>query len=172
MAKAAGGLLVAAALILSACGGSDDNEATAGSGGNETVSVAMIGDAGSVLVDSGGRALYSPAQEANGKILCTGSCEAIWKPLTAPGGTPSASTDVSGELGTVKRPGGDEQVTLDGAPLYTFTQEGANEVTGDGLADSFGGQDFTWHVLSADGSTGGSSQSSTTTSSDSGGYSY
>lgn len=168
------GIVVAVALGLSACGGSDNPDATAQSAGNETVSVATLGSAGSVLVDAGGRALYTPEQESSGKIVCTGSCETIWKPLTVGGGSqPTASSDVGGDLGTVKRPDGAEQVTIDGAPLYTFTEEGANEVTGDGLSDSFGGHDFTWHVVTASGGTGaGGGTSTTTTSSSSGGYGY
>ena len=157
-----------AAIGLAACG-SDEGSATAESSATETVSVQSIGDAGDVLVDSQGAALYSPDQEANGKILCTGECEAIWKPLVASSGKPTASSDVGGTIGTVKRSDGSEQATFDGAPLYTFTEEGPGEVTGDGVADSFGGQDFTWHVAQPAGAESGGS--GTTTTQDSGGYS-
>jgi predicted lipoprotein with Yx(FWY)xxD motif len=166
------GLVAIAALAvvgLYACG-SDDDGATASSTAPETVAVKSIGDAGEVLVDSNGVALYSPDQEANGKILCTGGCEAIWKPLSAGSGEPTASSDIGGELGTVKRPDGSQQVTFDGAPLYTFTEEGPGEVTGDGFSDAFGGQQFTWHVAQPSGASG--SGSTTTTDDSSGGYSY
>jgi hypothetical protein len=43
-------------------------------------------------------------------------------------------------------------LTVDGAPVYTFTQEDAGEVTGDNLTDEFGGTSFTWHVVRVDGS--------------------
>ena len=157
---------------LYACG-SDDDGATAADGGPEAAAVQSIGDAGEVLVDASGAALYSPDQEANGKILCTGGCEAIWKPLAATSGEPTASSDVGGELGTVKRPDGSQQVTFDGAPLYTFTEEGPGEVTGDGVSDAFGGERFTWHVAQPSGASGaGSTTTPTTTDSSSGGYSY
>ena len=162
-------LVAAGALGLAACGSDGGSDMASGSA-TDTVSVQSIGDAGDVLVDSDGAALYSPDQEANGKILCTGSCETIWKPLTAGSGQPTVSSDVGGNVGTVKRPDGSEQVTFDGAPLYTFTQEGPGEVTGDGVADSFDGHKFTWHVMTPSGAASGGS--STTADQSGGGYSY
>jgi predicted lipoprotein with Yx(FWY)xxD motif len=165
---------LAAALGLAACGGSNDSNATAASAptGQDTVSASTIGGQ-TVLVDSQGNALYSPEQEANGKIMCTGSCESIWMPLKA-SGKPTASADVTGKVGTIKRPDGTGQVTIDGAPLYTFTQDGGpGQVTGDGFVDQFDGQNFTWRVVNADGTTSSSSSSSqagSTTTSSGGGY--
>jgi hypothetical protein len=76
-------------------------------------------------------------------------------------------------VATVDRPDGSQQVTLDGAPLYTFTQEGPGEVTGDGASDSFGGEDFTWHAVTPSGSASTAPPSTTTSSGSSpGGYSY
>ena len=40
-------------------------------------------------------------------------------------------------------------------------QDKPGEVTGEGFSDAFAGQQFTWHVVHADGSTG-SDQSGTT----------
>jgi predicted lipoprotein with Yx(FWY)xxD motif len=138
----------------------------------DTVAVSDIGGAGTVLVDSQGDALYTPEQEASGKILCTGSCLSEWMPLTASGSSnPTASADVTGKLGTVKRPDGGQQVTIDGAPLYTFVEDGGpGNVTGDGFADQFDGQSFTWHVVRGDGTTSSASQSGSTTTSSGGGY--
>jgi hypothetical protein len=43
-------------------------------------------------------------------------------------------------------------VTLDGRPLYTFTEDpGAGEVTGNDVTDSFDGMKFTWHALTPGG---------------------
>ncbi len=52
------------------------------------------------------------------------------------------------------------QVTYSGRPLYSFTQEGPGEVTGDGFQDAFGGQQFTWHVVSVGGGGGSPATSS------------
>jgi predicted lipoprotein with Yx(FWY)xxD motif len=164
---------LAAALGLAACGGSNDSNATAASppASQDTVAVSDISGAGTVLVDGQGNALYSPEQEANGKILCTGSCLSEWVPLTASGSsTPTASADVTGKIGTIKRPDGSTQVTIGGAPLYTFVEDGGpGNVTGDGFTDQFGGTTFMWHVVGADGTTSSSSTTSSTTSSG-GGY--
>jgi predicted lipoprotein with Yx(FWY)xxD motif len=155
-------LLVAAivpVLALAACGGgsggSSSGMAAASGAGGQTVAVKALGNAGRVLVDSNGRALYTNDQEANGMVLCTGGCESFWKPLTINGQKPEGS--VPGTLGVVKRPDGTSQVTYNGKPLYSFTQEGPGQVTGDGFHDAFGGQQFTWHVASVSG--GGSSSS-------------
>jgi Secreted repeat of unknown function len=68
-------------------------------------------------------------------------------------------------LGVVKRPdNGSEQVTFNGRPLYSFTQDGSGEVTGDGFSDAFDGHQFTWNVVSV-----GAAGSQPDTSGDSGG---
>jgi predicted lipoprotein with Yx(FWY)xxD motif len=169
-------IAVAAALGLAACGGSDDSTGatTSAASGGDTVAVSSISGAGEVLVDEGGNALYTPDEEANGKIICTGACESHWIPLTVSDSSqPSASADVDGKVGTVKRPDGAEQVTLDGAPLYTFVDDGGpGRVTGDGFVDEFEGQSFTWHVVRAGGASPAASESTTTTPDTGGGYSY
>jgi predicted lipoprotein with Yx(FWY)xxD motif len=157
---------IVAALALAACGGGDDGSdstASASSNGGETVAVEEIGDAGSVLVDSTGQALYTSDQEASGKVLCTDGCESFWAPLAIDRGRPEGS--VPGELGVVERPDGTRQVTHDGTPLYTFTEEGSGEVTGDGFADAFDGREFTWNVVAVD-----ESQSSPEPSDEDGGF--
>ena len=56
------------ALALAACGGGSSSDSAPATGG-ETVMVATVDRVGDVLVDSQGDALYSPDQEANGKVL-------------------------------------------------------------------------------------------------------
>ncbi|MFL5891901.1 MAG: hypothetical protein ACJ75I_04090 [Solirubrobacterales bacterium] len=167
-------ILIAAAVALAACGGGGGGDvATAGTGMN-AVAVKDVGGAGTVLVDSSGHALYASDQEAaSGKVLCAGACNSFWEPLTA-NGTPTASGSLPGNLGAVKRPDGAMQVTYNGEPLYTFTQDQAGEVTGDGFKDAFGGQQFTWHVISvgSSGSTASGGGGSTSSSGGGSGYSY
>ena len=147
------GAAVAAALLLGACGGDDDDSsadaASASQSGNEVVAVASIADAGEVLVDADGAALYTADQEADGKVRCTASCAETWLPLTVSDHAELDAADVPGTLATVKRPDGSDQVTFDGALLYTFADDGGpGRVTGDGLSDRFGGELFTWNVAS------------------------
>jgi predicted lipoprotein with Yx(FWY)xxD motif len=148
-------VIVAAVVAIAAFGGGggDDSAAPAA---NTTVSTDEIGDAGEVLVDSEGRALYASEQEiAAGMVLCAEGCTSIWEPLTLDTGAPTGNS-VSGDLGVIERPDGSRQVTLDGKLLYSFVEDEPGEVTGDGFEDAFGGQTLTWRVVHPDGSTGSS----------------
>jgi predicted lipoprotein with Yx(FWY)xxD motif len=77
------------ALAASACGGASGGAAPGSSvsGTARMVSVKHVDGVGNVLVDAKGQALYSPDQEAGGKVRCTGSCTSIWVPLTLSGST-------------------------------------------------------------------------------------
>jgi predicted lipoprotein with Yx(FWY)xxD motif len=140
-----------AALILglafASCGGDD--------GGERPTTVALDGG---VLVDSRGAALYTSNMEVNGDVFCTGACTAVWLPLTAR--HPTAAPDVEGNVGVITRPDGSRQVTYDGRPVYRFAQDDPGDVSGDGVTDSFGGQQFRWDAIGepqpTSGSTGGS----------------
>ena len=169
------------AIALGACGsGNDDSTAssasTATTGGSPgAISVQSISGAGDVLVDSQGDALYTNDQDSGSKIACNGECTSIWMPASAPSSGKPTSDDPSVEsmLGTVKRPDGTSQVTFDGKPLYSFVQDSAGQVTGDGLTDSFDGTSFTWTVASSGGGSASSgTDTSTSTSSGGGGYGY
>jgi predicted lipoprotein with Yx(FWY)xxD motif len=165
----------AAAVVLAGCGsnGSSPSSGTASSGSAQTVAAKQVDGVGDVLVDRTGRTLYTPDEEADGKILCTGACTTFWVPLTADG-APTAAAGVA-QLGVVDRPDGSKQVTADGKPLYTFKQDSPGDVKGNDFSDDFGGQHFTWHAVLANGTmaTGapsdGTAPGATTSS---GGYGY
>ena len=140
------GLLGVAALGLGACGGGGGSSADAASASAAKLVSAKAISGMTVLVNSRGRAVYSPSQEKTGTIKCTGSCTSVWPPVKA--GSAKARRDSGvGHLGTVTRSNGRKQLTYKGRPLYTFKPEGAGKVTGDGVKDSFGGKNFTWHVV-------------------------
>jgi predicted lipoprotein with Yx(FWY)xxD motif len=157
--------LIAVALTLAACGGSGNGESstTMGGGaegsGGAAVSAKSIGDAGPVLVDSSGQALYTSDLETDGKVMCTGACTSFWQPLTASEGAPSADPSLPGKVAVIMRPDGTRQVSYVGHPLYSFTQEGPAEVTGDGFVDDFDGHKFTWSVVQVEGGGGETSGS-------------
>jgi predicted lipoprotein with Yx(FWY)xxD motif len=71
-------------LLAAACGGTVASSGSAASSAPDTVSVRQVTGVGSIYTDASGMALYTPAEEATGKIMCTGSCTSIWIPLTAP----------------------------------------------------------------------------------------
>jgi predicted lipoprotein with Yx(FWY)xxD motif len=158
---AAGGLLILAA----ACAGQGAGDVAhqSANAGSAQKAAATVSVKSGVLVDAKGRTLYSPEHEAKGMIRCTNTCTSIWPPLLA-SGTPKAGSGLTGTLATVTRSDGKRQVTYNGKPLYIFSldkQPGAT--TGDGATDSFGGQSFHWHAVTASGapaSSGGGGSSS------------
>jgi predicted lipoprotein with Yx(FWY)xxD motif len=164
--------IVAGALALAACGSSGGSSGNSSSAtpaqGSDTVSVEHVDGVGDVLVDKSGMALYTPQQEAKGKVLCTGACESFWKPLQPGTGTPTAAAGVA-DLAVIMRPDGSQQVTDDGKPLYTFSEDSQGKVTGNNFTDDFAGQQFTWHVVLSDkaatGSSGGGTPSTTNSNS-------
>ena len=69
------------------------------------------------------------------------------------------------------RPDGTRQVTYNGKLLYSFSRDQAGKVTGNGVADAFAGQRFTWHVVTGSGGSGSSqSGSGSSGGQSSGGY--
>jgi predicted lipoprotein with Yx(FWY)xxD motif len=152
-------------LVLAGCGssgsGGGGNHATTGSGGNQaaagsggtTLTVRSEAGRSGVLATADGRTLYESTQEHRTVLCKSSACTTIGVPLTvAAGQTPTAPSQVSGTLGTIMRPDGMAQVALDGKPLYTFSvDQGAGQVKGDGVHDSFDGTDFTWQVATATG---------------------
>jgi predicted lipoprotein with Yx(FWY)xxD motif len=176
----AGLAAVAAAGLIAACGsaGTGGGSGTSGTGAAQgaaagrgaVISVRKVPGVGTVLVDRSGKTLYSPQQEADGKIVCTGGCLSFWFPVrVAAGSDLRAPSGVSGTLGMVHRPGGMAQLTYNGKPLYTFRLDQApGQAHGNDFTDHFAGTTFTWHALTTSGApaqTGGQQGNP-------GGYSY
>lgn len=174
---------IAAAVALGACGGGGGSSSVSASSsagsdaGSKMVSVRQLPGVGGVLVDQSGKALYTSDVEASGRIACRdAACTAFWKPLTLSGGKPTAAASV-GKLGAIKRPDGSTQLTDNGRPLYTFSEDSPGKATGDGFTDDFDGHHFTWNVVRPGGTTasggaagGGSKTPSYPNSSNYGGY--
>lgn len=158
-------VIASGAIVLAACGASDSGGSRAAndvapSAGADTVSVAAVSGVGNILIDAAGKALYSPDEEANGSVLCVDKCTSFWVPLV-PGATGPTAGAGAPTIAVVDRPDGTKQVTAAGRPLYTFSPDGPGKVTGDGVADDFGTQHFTWHVIMSDGSPRVATESST-----------
>jgi predicted lipoprotein with Yx(FWY)xxD motif len=168
---------VAAAGLLAACGGAGAGGGSAAGGTHGTavrsgmvISVRKLPGVGAVLANRSGKTLYSPQQEADGKIMCTGGCLSFWFPVRVATGAPlRAPGGVTGSLGMIHRPGGLTQLTYNGKPLYTFRLDQApGQAHGNDFTDHFGGTTFTWHALTTSGApaqTGGQQGNP-------GGYSY
>ena len=151
----AGVALAVGALVLAGCGGD-----SGGGGGERAASAGIVSvedvDGTDVLANAQGRTLYSAPVEKGGKILCVGTCTSFWEPLMASAADARrAASDLGADLSVVKRPDGGRQLAFDGLPLYSFAEEGAGQLTGDGFVDDFQGTHFEWKAAR----TGGGSNS-------------
>ena len=143
-------------LLLTACGGSSgsSNPASTSTTGQATsAALSNVPPPGSlvlqvqksavgwVLALTNGQVVYVYDKDTKGGTpACTGSCAAIWPPVT--GGNPMASPADKGlgTFGTVAISNGAKQVTYNGSPLYTFKGAKALATKGNGV----GG---VWHVI-------------------------
>lgn len=149
--------LASVAVASAACGSSTSGGSSgttkiaAGAGaGVDTVAVGSAAGLGQILIDSNGRALYSSDQESSGRVFCVNKCAGVWIPLSPGATAPTAGAGVPA-IAVIDRPDGLKQVTAAGRPLYTFAADAPGKITGDGLADDFGTQHFTWHTVLSDG---------------------
>jgi len=145
----------AVALVVTGCSQAASTGAgtPGGSGTSATASTAagitlMTADTrlGAVVVDGKGLTVYFYDKDSRGESTsaCTGQCLAQWPPVTTTG-APRVS-GVTGTVGTIAGPGGAEQVTIDGLPIYTFVGDAAaGDVKGQGVGK-------VWWAVAPDGS--------------------
>jgi predicted lipoprotein with Yx(FWY)xxD motif len=114
------------------------------------VSIALADSAlGKIIVDGDGKTLYmfTPDEDAGGKVTCYDQCAAAWPPLKADDASAvSAGTGLDQSKVTVTdRTDGGKQVKYGEYPLYYFAKDAkAGETNGQGV----GGK---WYVVGADG---------------------
>jgi predicted lipoprotein with Yx(FWY)xxD motif len=107
-----------------------------------TLELAEDAELGAYVTGEDGMALYVFLPDEGDTSACNGECAINWPPLE---GDFIAGDGVTGELGTITRDDGTEQVTLGGAPLYYFIgDQAAGDVKGQGLQD-------VWYLASAEG---------------------
>ena len=180
------GFALVAAVALAACGSSGSTAATkpkatqapssteapttTAAGAAPVVETATNAKLGQLLVDAGGKTLYTLTNSGTA-VACSGQCVQFWPPLLLPAGTTSATgaAGVTG-LSTVSASSG-TQVTANGLPLYRFSGDSAaGDANGEGIS-SFGG---IWHVVKASGTSGASTPGTTLapTTTSMGGYGY
>jgi predicted lipoprotein with Yx(FWY)xxD motif len=132
------GAVALALLALAGCGSSSygGGSAAATSSSSAATSNADLKTAdtslGKVVVNADGRTVYVFDKDTSGSgaSACSGNCLAKWPPVQAASGKPTGS-GVTGELGTIKRDDGTEQVTLAGMPLYLYVGDShPGDVTG------------------------------------------
>jgi predicted lipoprotein with Yx(FWY)xxD motif len=114
------------------------------SGGRAILKTAKVGGV-TVLTNAHGFTLYWFAPDTPARSACTGVCAGYWPPLT---GTPSAGPGVTGQLGTIKRPGGTTQATYNRHPLYTYAGDTA---PGQAFGNNLNLNGGLWHEMTISG---------------------
>jgi predicted lipoprotein with Yx(FWY)xxD motif len=161
----------AAAIALAACGGSSSSSkkttttTTKGAAAAAVVKTAKSSTLGTIVVDSNGKTVYT-LTNANQQVACTGACLQVWPAVVAPTGTKATGSGVKNVATTA----GGTQVTINKAPVYTFSGDAkAGDTNGEGIT-SFGG---TWHAVkvgSGGSTSSGAGGSTSTTAKSSSGY--
>jgi predicted lipoprotein with Yx(FWY)xxD motif len=98
-----------------------------------TVQAAVGGKTETVLVNSQGLPLYYYLNDTAEKSAVTGGLAALWPPLTS---ASPADTGLTGKLAAVMDVHGD-QVAYNGHLLYTFADDHAGQVSGQGVQGFF-----------------------------------
>jgi predicted lipoprotein with Yx(FWY)xxD motif len=98
-----------------------------------TASATVAGQTQTILVNSGGLALYFYRPDTAATSLVTGGVAALWPPLTSAAPTAAGAT---GKL-TVVHDAHGHQVAYNGHLLYTFISDHAGQVTGQGVQNFF-----------------------------------
>jgi predicted lipoprotein with Yx(FWY)xxD motif len=130
---AAGGITAAAA------SGSTPTTATMAAAANaapatvRTASVTVAGKKETILVNRQGLPLYIYRPDTATRSFVTGGLAQLWPPLTSPA---VAGAGVTGKVAVLKDVNG-QQVTYNGHPLYTFADDHADQVTGQGVQNFF-----------------------------------
>ena len=115
---------------------------------NGLVSTGKAGDLGTIIVDSEGMTLYDFHKDKGTTSSCYGACETAWPPLSTSGEAQAKDGAQSSMLGTTERKDGTMQVTYNGHPLYTFTEDKKpGEANGNDFS-AFGAQ---WYALMPNG---------------------
>ena len=98
-----------------------------------TVQATVGGKTETILVNSEGLPLYYYLNDTAAKSVVTGGLAALWPPLTS---ASPAATALTGKLAAVMDVHGD-QVAYNGRLLYTFADDQAGQVTGQGVQGFF-----------------------------------
>lgn len=133
-----------------------------------SASAMVAGTSESILTNAQGMTLYYFKKDTTQQVACTsaGGCSSFWPPLLASSGTPTASGSLPGALAVFDGANG-KQVTYNGHPLYTFSEDKApGDTKGEGFMNL-------WHVATPGLAvlTGGSAAPQATATSG-GGYGY
>ena len=94
------------------------------------VVVIKTNNLGRVLATKGKLGLYTwdVEKKAGGKVRCTGACAKAWPPVLVKGPVQRRIQGISATFGTIKRPSGKTQLTVNGLPVYIYEHDTPNVV--------------------------------------------
>ena len=98
-----------------------------------TAQATVAGKTETILVNSQGLPLYYYVSDTSARSLVTGGLAALWPPLTL---ASPAATGLNGKLAVVSDAHG-QQAAYNGHLLYTFVDDHAGQVTGQGVQGFF-----------------------------------
>ena len=124
--------VAAAGGITAASAASSPSASHSGAAAVRTASATVAGKTETILVNGHGLPLYFYKPDTAAKSLVSGALAQLWPPLTS--AAPAAG--LSGKVTVLMDSHGD-QVTYNGHPLYTFADDHADQVTGQGVEDFF-----------------------------------
>jgi len=139
-----------AAASVTACGTASVSPAITGTAAaaSQTMIGAMQTSIGTVLTGPSGHTLYILVDSHGKAVACSGSCLAVWPPVTMDSGSPRAGSGVTASLSTVAPAGATPQLTVSGHPVHYYvgdTSPGQANVEG---ISSYGG---IWYALQPSG---------------------
>ena len=130
---AVGGITAASASGSTATTASSAAPTNTASATVRTASVTVAGKTETILVNRQGLPLYIYRPDTATRSFVTGGLARLWPPLTSPA---VAGAGVTGNVAVLKDVNG-QQVTYNGHPLYTFADDHADQVTGQGVQNFF-----------------------------------
>jgi predicted lipoprotein with Yx(FWY)xxD motif len=125
--------LAAAGGVTAASASGTPAASAAGTASVRTAEATVAGKTETILVNSQGLPLYIYRPDTATRSLVSGGLAQLWPPLTSPA---VAGAGVTGKIAVLKD-GNGQQVTYNGHPLYTFADDHADQVTGQGVQNFF-----------------------------------
>src|ERR1700728_2203501 len=125
--------VAAAGGITAASAASSPSASHSGAAAVRTASATVAGKTETILVNGHGLPLYFYKPDTAAKSLVSGALAQLWPPLTS---AAPAAAGLSGKVTVLMDTHGD-QVTYNGHPLYTFADDHADQVTGQGVQNFF-----------------------------------
>jgi predicted lipoprotein with Yx(FWY)xxD motif len=106
----------------------------------QVLKIAQLAGFSPLLVNAKGRTIYRFDGDSNDPptTTCVEDCLRTWQPVLAPNGVEVDAGLEEDLVGTVERPDGDQQLTLNGWPLYYFHQDlGLGQTAGHGTGGAW-----------------------------------